>query len=185
MDRSDNTKRINHFLPALAKLWNCIPIILQNSWKASMNYLLLPYFAIASFGFVLNKSIAFMYYGFVNSLLIFSFPVTCYRKLFVIHCERVYYRQLFIFIAYCTYFIYRGFDFLDAFISGIFYYFGFWLLPPPKNPFLKPPKPSPCSLASFYFFFSILMAIFSTFLFKLYIYFFCSYQSRNLGSGFA
>ena len=54
-----------------------------------MNYLFPPYFAIASLGFVLNISMAFIYSGFENNLAIFELVVTFYKKLSVIHWERV------------------------------------------------------------------------------------------------
>jgi hypothetical protein len=90
-------------------------------------------------------------------------------------------------MAYCTYLISRGFDFLLALISGIFCYLGLveLLEPPPKNPFLKPPNPSPAYFACFYFFFSILTDKSSTFLLIASIYFFWSSSSKKRGSGFA
>lgn len=126
-----------HFFGCLPIFCNWPPIILQNYCNPSMNYLLFPYFNIAYFGFVLNKSIAFMYSGLLNSLLIFQLSLTFVKKLSVIQSFLVYYRQLFIFIAYCTSFIYRGLFFV-AFNSGIFYFY-YCLGPLEKNPFFSPP----------------------------------------------
>lgn len=149
-----NYLTFSHFLTLLwaARFWNCIPINLPNSWNPSMNYLLLPYFIIASLGLVLKRSIAFMYSGFEKSLFILEFDSTLFIKSLFIHYFLVSSRYWFIFIAYWTSLISSGFLFVTL-SSGIFYFFGSLVLgpPPERKPFLNPPNPSFFLVFSIYF----------------------------------